>query len=77
LQKSVPVIGKAVFINLFDILPKNIVVKPSIRPDIRYPALTGFPAAYPVSGFLISRMSGRPDIRQKHYPVHPYNLLYI
>jgi hypothetical protein len=48
-----------------------MVVKSSIRPDIRldirYPALTG----YPVSGFWISRISGRPDIRQKQYPVHP------
>jgi hypothetical protein len=34
----------------------------------KYPALTG----YPVSGFRISRISGRPDIRQKQYPVHPY-----
>jgi hypothetical protein len=43
-------IVKSVFINLFNILPKmyrTVVVKPSIRPDIRYPALTG----YPVSGF--------------------------
>jgi hypothetical protein len=47
LQKSIPVIVKAVFINLFNILPKiskNIVFKPSIRPDIRFPALTGYPA---------------------------------
>jgi hypothetical protein len=33
----------------------------------KYPALTG----YPVSGFWISRISGRPDIWQKQYPVHP------
>jgi hypothetical protein len=53
---------------------KNIVVKPRIRPDIwpdiRYPALIG----YPVSSFWISRISGWPDIRQKQYPVHPYFL---
>jgi hypothetical protein len=39
-------------------LTKNIVARPSIRPDIRpgirYPAHTG----YPVSGFWISRISG-------------------
>jgi hypothetical protein len=41
------------FINLFDILPKNIVVMPSIRPDIRYPA--GYPAKqYPVHPYVIS-----------------------
>jgi hypothetical protein len=55
---------------------KNIFVKTNIRPDIwpdiRNPALTGYPAGYPVSGFWISRISGRPDIRQKQYPVHPY-----
>jgi hypothetical protein len=49
---------------------------PSIRPDIRYPAITGtgYPAitGYPISGYWISRISGRPDIRQKQYPVHPY-----
>jgi hypothetical protein len=56
-------------------LTKNIVVKPSIRPDIRYPALTENPAGYPVSGFWISRISGQPDIRQKQYPVHPYRIL--
>jgi hypothetical protein len=53
---------------LIDILPKNIAVRTSIRPYIRYPALNG----YRVSGFWISRISGRPDIRQKQYPVHPY-----
>jgi hypothetical protein len=52
-------------------LTKNIVAKSSIRPDIRYPALTGYPAVYPVSGFWISRISSQPDIRQKQYPVHP------
>jgi hypothetical protein len=46
---------------------KNIIVKPSIRPDIRYPVFT----VYPLSGFWISWISGRPDIRQKQYPVHP------
>jgi hypothetical protein len=34
------------FYKFYLIFDKNIVVKPSIRPDIRYPALTG----YPVSG---------------------------
>jgi hypothetical protein len=62
-QKSVPVIGKAVFIKLFDILPKNIVVKPRIQPDIWFPGLTGYPAGYPVSHFLMSRIYGWPDIR--------------
>jgi hypothetical protein len=47
---------------------KNIVAKSSIRPDIRYPALAGYPAGYPASGFWISRISGRPDIQQKQYP---------
>jgi hypothetical protein len=50
---------------------KNVVVKPSIRPDNRYPALTGYPAGYPVYGFWISWISGQPDIRQKQYPVQP------
>jgi hypothetical protein len=50
LAKVYSIVVKAVFINLFDILPKNKVVKPSIRPDIRpdirYPAfeLAGYPA---------------------------------
>jgi hypothetical protein len=39
-------------------LTKNIVVKPSIRPDIQYLALNGYPAGYSVSGFWISRISG-------------------
>jgi hypothetical protein len=34
----------------------------NIRPDIRYPALTGHPAGYPVSGFWISRISGKNSI---------------
>jgi hypothetical protein len=67
------------FIFCYRYFPKNKVVKPSIqpdiRPDIRYPALTGYPAGYPagypVSSFWLSRISGRPDIRQKWYPVHP------
>jgi hypothetical protein len=42
---------------------------PSIRPDIRYPAITG----YPVSGFWIGRISGirlldQPDLRPAGYP---------
>jgi hypothetical protein len=53
---------------------KNIVVKLSIRRDFRYSALTGYPAGYPVSSLWINRISGRPDIRQKQYPVHPYSL---
>jgi hypothetical protein len=68
----------SLFKNLFDILPSQISgrisgIKPNIRPDIRYPALTVYLAGYPVSGFWISRIpaSGRPDIRQKQYPVHP------
>jgi hypothetical protein len=48
------------------------LAKYGIRPDIRYLALTGYPARYPVSGFWSSWISGRPDIRQKKYPVHPY-----
>jgi hypothetical protein len=28
-----------------------------------YPALTGYPAGYPIFGFWISRISGWPDIR--------------
>jgi hypothetical protein len=54
---------------------KNTDAKTNIRPDIQYPALTGYPAGYPVSGFWVSRISGQPDIRpdilQKQYPVHP------
>jgi hypothetical protein len=42
---------------------KNIFVKPSVRPDIRYPALTGYSAGYPVSGFWFSRISGKISIR--------------
>jgi hypothetical protein len=61
------------FFNLLDI-KKNVVVKQSIQPDIRYLALTGYPAGYSVSGFWIIRISGQPDIRQKQYPVHPYFL---
>jgi hypothetical protein len=57
--------------NILDILPVPKNIKSSIRPDIQYPALTGYPAGYPVSGFRISRISGRLDIRQKQYPVHP------
>jgi hypothetical protein len=48
----------------------NPSIRPDIRPYIRYPALTGYPAGYPVSGFWFSRISGRksgirplPDIR--------------
>ena len=47
-------------------------IRQDIRPDIRYPAPTGYPAGYPVSGFQNGRISGRPDIRQNCYPVHPY-----
>jgi hypothetical protein len=53
-------------------LLKILFVKLSIRPDIWYPALTGYMARYPVSGFWLSQIFGRPDIRQKQYPVHPY-----
>jgi hypothetical protein len=38
----------------------------------KYPAR--YPAGYPVSGFWFSRISGRPDIRQNQYPVHPYTV---
>jgi hypothetical protein len=68
---TVPVIVKALFEQNLFYFTQNIFVKTNIRPDIRYPALTGYPAGYPVSGFWISRISGRPDIRQKQYPVHP------
>jgi hypothetical protein len=50
----------------------NIVVKPTIWPNIQYPALTAYPAEYPVSGLWISRISGRADIWLKQYLVHPY-----
>jgi hypothetical protein len=58
LQKSlpVPVIVKAVFINLFD---RYFTQKNSCQ------------SGYPVSNFGISQISGRPDIRQKQYPVQP------
>jgi hypothetical protein len=52
---------------MYLIFEKNIVAKPSIRPDIRYPALTGFPAGYPVSGFWISRISGVSLVTNKLY----------
>jgi hypothetical protein len=38
----------------------------------KYSCEAKYPAGYPVSGFWISRISGRPDIQQKQYPVHPY-----
>jgi hypothetical protein len=58
LQKAI--IVKAVFINLFDILPKIIVCQAK------------YPAGYPVSGLhRISGIRPSPDIRQKQYPVHP------
>jgi hypothetical protein len=46
-----------------------------IRPDIRYPACTGYPAAYPVSGFKIGRISGirpAPDIRYTAFRLAGY-----
>jgi hypothetical protein len=55
-------IVKSVFINLFDILPKmyrTVVVKPSIRPDIRYPALTGYPA-FELAGYPAFELAGYP-----------------
>jgi hypothetical protein len=47
----------------------KLSIRPDIRPYIRYPALTGYLAGYPVSGFWISRISG-----QKQYPVYPYTV---
>jgi hypothetical protein len=52
---------------LYFLFYQKYICQDNIRPDIRYPALTG----YPVSGFWISPISSRPDIRQKQYPVHP------
>ena len=43
----------------------------SIRPDIWYLAPTGYPAGNLVSSFQNGRLSGRPDIQQNCYPVHP------
>jgi hypothetical protein len=37
---------------------------PDIRPDNRYPAFS-------LAGYPAGRISGRPDIRQNQYPVHP------
>ena len=34
-----------------------------IRPDIRYPAPTGYPAGNPVSGFQNGRIFGKTAIR--------------
>ena len=47
-----------------------------IRSDTEY-LKTGylvskFPAGNPVSSFENGRISGRPDIRQHCYPIHPY-----
>jgi hypothetical protein len=55
-------IVKAVLYILFDSWPK-----------IYGSCQAKYPAGYPVSGFRISRISGRPDIRQKQYryPVYP------
>jgi hypothetical protein len=52
LLKIVPVIVKALKKNML-YFTKNIFVKTNIRPDIRYP----------VSGFWISRISGKNSIR--------------
>jgi hypothetical protein len=54
--KAYTVIVKAVFINLFTIFNKNIAAKPSIRPDIRYPA-------FGLAGYLAGRISGKHSIR--------------
>jgi hypothetical protein len=63
------IIVKAFLKKIILYFTKNIIVKNyRIRPDIRYPAITGYPAGYSVSGFWISRISGRPDIRQAGYP---------
>jgi hypothetical protein len=51
------------FLQIYLIFTKNMFVNPSIRPDIRYPALTGYPAGYPVSGFWFGRISGKISIR--------------
>ena len=50
---------------------KNLLEKPDIRPDIRYPATSGYPAGYPNPVFQ------NPDIRvsgiraQNQYPIQP------
>jgi hypothetical protein len=61
--KVYTVIVKPAFINLFDILPK-----------IYGSCQAKYPAGFPVFGFWINRISGQPDIRQKQYPVHPYDI---
>ena len=38
-------------------------IRPDIRPDIQYPAPTGYPAENPVSGFENGRISGKTSIR--------------
>jgi hypothetical protein len=64
LLKTIPVIVKAFFTkkNLL-YFTQNIFGMTNIQPDIRHPALTGYPAEYPVSGFWISRISGKNSIR--------------
>jgi hypothetical protein len=54
----------------------NCRISGRISGKARYRISTKYPAGYPVSGFLISRISGRPDIRQKQYPLHPYKIFY-
>jgi hypothetical protein len=51
---------KALFINLCEIFQKYSC-------QAKYPALTGYPAGYSVSGFWISRISSK---MQKQYSVH-------
>jgi len=51
---------------------ESLLKKPDIRPDIRYPVTSGYPAGYPNPDFQ------NPDIRvsgirvQNQYPVQPY-----
>jgi hypothetical protein len=61
------------FLSIYLIFDQKYSCQAKYLAGYRYPALTGYPAGYPVSGFWISRISGirlldKPDIRPTGYP---------
>jgi hypothetical protein len=54
---------------LISYFTRHLNVELKIRPDFRYSACSL--AGSPVYDFYIDRISGRPDIRQNQYTVHP------